>query len=213
MESETDESASSKPIHRIDAVNLNRTREKLTTAPDQPGDAVNFCENKNKLTTKLSDQQKQILVYLYRGVRAREDHFLGGRKGEDPGSKYAGPNKWGGSRYMTAGGGGGCRPSIDWQLEAFLNRKPSASEKSSFSRSVRRLHDSGLLVKDSKIVGVCDAGRVTAVEILGESDPYPTEADYQLAFFPGMTIAEILANRERRMAEFSASFNLKGGAR
>ena len=96
-----------------------------------------------------------------------------------------------------------------------MKRKPSVSEKASFSRATRRLHDRGLLERVGKSIELYDFGRAVAAKILGEVDPYPTEADYQLAFFPGKSIEQITEERETEKKAFLAGmqrFAKIGGA-
>ena len=158
---------------------------------------------------RLSKQQREVLVYLYEGIRQIEDACVGKYLGDeeaDPESVravYAG--RWFDWIGMSAGGRA-CRPAIRWNPKQFLKRDPTASEKASLCRAIRRMVDRRLLepsccynAKSMMLLDMTDSGRAAASDIQSIPDPYPTELDYQHVWYPGMTAEQI---SEANLAEF-----------
>lgn len=159
-----------------------------------------------KLTIGLSKSQVALLVYFFEGVREREEHFLNREKGRD--QAYCRMSKGLDGRCS---GGAGCRPNVPWVPFAYLKRPPTRSESASLSRCLKRLAARGLVEpiaswgKHKNCVDVTEEGRKVAAASLGVTDPYPTEADYQLAYHPGKSIEQIRHEREVGRKAFMAS--------
>jgi len=181
---------------------------------------VNVEENVSNVNRKLSEQQKEVLCYLFSLCREREDYFMKTRETNhctagqvDPCDRISRLWKIKKSCYP---GGGGCYPSVCWCPGHFLQRNPTRSESASLSRCLKRLYERQLInygrYSKSSLrplaveIKLERTGRNLASSLLRVVDPYPTEKDYQLAYYPHLSIDQITEMRTLAMAQLEARF-------
>lgn len=145
--------------------------------------------------------QIEILCNCFRAIRSREDFFINGQKGCDPGGERSRGN------HSYAGGGGGCRAGVSFHAGLIFERSPTRSESASVSRSLKRLVARGLVEPSLETqhfeVSLTDVGRQLAAKSLGVVDPYPTEDDYVQALHPDLTLRQVKSRRQRELREFA----------